>query len=149
MLFPSIALVDSNEKTYRNAEIIKLTKKEVDSLATQKPKLSKKKFEKYKQDVEKNKNSPDKLKEIEKELNNDTIELATESVIAKKIFFSDVWQSSFLRNSRTAHKNASGSKRNLDGFFIVGGERFRYCGDWTYASISNVINCRCYLINNY
>ncbi len=147
-LFPNLSLKSNKNVVYSNKEIVKLKEKEVENISVS-TYPAKKKFKEYAKKVEENKDKQAKLKEIEEQYNNDTIELTSLSVIAKKIFFQDVWMSSFLANSRSAHKSASGQKRNYEGFFIVGGEKFRYCGDWAYASVSNVINCRCYLINNY
>lgn len=63
----------------------------------------------------------------------------------KKILASDTWNSVFSKNSRASHMSASGQKRGNDGYFLVGGELFRYPADWSMASIGNVINCLCYL----
>lgn len=148
VLFPNLKLRDAKNTVYTNKEIVKLKQKEVSEIAVPVT-PAKKKFKEYAKKVEENKDKEEKLKEIEEQYNNEILELSALSVIAKKVFFQDVWMSSFLANSRSAHKSASGQKRNYEGFFIVGGEKFRYCGDWAYASVSNVINCRCYLINNY
>lgn len=148
VLFPNLKLRDAKNTVYTNKEIVKLKQKEVSEIAVPVT-PAKKKFKEYAKKVEENKDKEEKLKEIEEQYNNEILELSALSVIAKKVFFQDVWMSSFLANSRASHKGASGQKRNYEGFFIVGGEKFRYCGDWAYASVSNVINCRCYLINNY
>ena len=148
VLFPNLKLRDAKNTVYTNKEIVKLKQKEVTETAISVT-PAKKKFKEYAKKIEENKDKEEKLKEIEEQYNNEILELSALSVIAKKVFFQDVWMSSFLANSRASHKGASGQKRNYEGFFIVGGEKFRYCGDWSYASVSNVINCRCYLINNY
>ena len=148
LLFPSIKLVDVNKEIYNNKQIIKLKEKDVEAITVAST-GNKKKFQEYKKKVEENKNSIEALKQIDKTYNTETLNLTKLSVNSKKIFFNDVWICSFLANSRQSHKNASGNKRNEAGYFIVGGERFRYCGDWSNASIGNVINCRCYLTNNY
>ena len=148
LLFPEISLIDVNNKVYDNKKTIKLKEKDLDGVIVSSV-GSKKKFKDYAKKIEENKNSVNALKEIDIAYNDEVLGLNKLSAISKKILFNDVWQSSFLANSRQAHKNASGNKRNPDGYFIVGGERFRYCGDWSNASIGNVVNCRCYLINNY
>lgn len=148
LLFPSIKLVDVNKETYSNKKIIKLKEKDIEAVSVVSTN-NKKKFQEYKKKVEENKDSIEALKKIDTAYNEELLDLNKLSVVSKKIFFNDVWQCSFLANSRQTHKNASGSKRNTEGYFIVGGQRFRYCGDWSNATIDNVINCRCYITNNY
>jgi hypothetical protein len=142
LLFPEILLVDSASKKYNNQQLAKLKKNELNVVDKNKVD-SKKKFKKYKKEVANNRTSGNKTKLVK-----DT-SLTFNSIIAKKIFFKDVWICSFLANSRPAHKNANRQKRGVDGFFVVGGERFRYAGDWAFASVGNVINCRCYISNDY
>lgn len=148
LLLPETSLIDAKETIYDNKKIINLKEKDLEG-KTLPIAGSKKKFKEYAKKIEENKNSIDNLKAIDKAFNDEVLALNRLSVIAKKIFFNDMWICSFLANSRESHKQASGSKRNSQGYFIVGGERFRFCGDWATASIGNVVNCRCYIINNY
>lgn len=148
VLFPFLTNIYDG-KDISTKEILKLSKEKINDL----PKNSKNNkaktiFKQYQNDVEKNKNKVDDLKKIDNEVSKKKIDLIRQGAITIKTIYNDTWQSSFQVNSRITHKNASGQKRNLDGYFIVGGERFRYAGDWSNASIGNVINCRCYIINN-
>jgi hypothetical protein len=148
VLFPFLTNIYDG-KDISTKEILKLNKEKINDLPkNSKDNKAKTIFKQYKDDVEKNKNKVDNLKKIDDEVGKKKIDLIRQGAIAIKTIYSDIWQSSFLKNSRNTHKNASGQKRNLDGYFIVGGERFRYAGDWSNASIGNVINCRCYIINN-
>lgn len=141
LLFPSLNIMGRDGTTYSNNEIKKITDKNFLQSSD-----AKKKFKEYKKKINNNKEDIKKIEEIEKEYNKKIITEATiTSVVAKKVFLSESWRCSFLANSRESHKNANGSKRDIEGFFIVGGERFRYPGDWSYASVRNVINCRCYV----
>lgn len=148
VLFPFLTNIYDG-KDISTKEILKLSKEKINDL----PKNSKNNkaktiFKQYKDEVEKNKNKVDDLKKIDNEVSKKKIDLIRQGAITIKTIYNDTWQSSFQVNSRITHKNASGQKRNLDGYFIVGGERFRYAGDWSNASIGNVINCRCYIVNN-
>lgn len=148
LLFPQMLLIDANKKIYTNKEAIKLQSKDINNIVV--PSVdAKKKFKQYAKKINDNKNSLKELKKINASYDDEVLALNKLSIIGKKILFKDTWQCSFLAKSRATHKYAHGQKRNEQGYFVVGGENFRYCGDWSNASIGNVVNCRCYIVNNY
>lgn len=55
-----------------------------------------------------------------------------------------VWITSIDGREREIHRYANGQAVPLDGFFIVGGEKMKFPGDWLNgASAKNLVNCRC------
>lgn len=80
----------------------------------------------------------------------DTMGLAPMSVVTREpageseIDGSKQWETVGDNRVRSAHRRASGQTRDVDGLFIVDGQRLLYPGDNSHgATIDNTINCRC------
>jgi hypothetical protein len=78
--------------------------------------------------------------EVHESTNYGTMEAATALYRA----VDKVWIATPDDRVRDAHIAAQGQRRQLDQFFLVGGDRLNFPGDSSLgASLSNTLNCRC------
>jgi hypothetical protein len=78
--------------------------------------------------------------EVHESTNYGTMEAATSLYRA----VDKVWVATPDNRVRDAHIAAQGQRRQLDQFFLVGGDRLNFPGDSSLgASLSNTLNCRC------
>ena len=59
------------------------------------------------------------------------------------------WAAILDNATRVYHAEADGQTVNIDDFFVVNNELLEEPGDPRFASLSNLINCRCCSIINF
>lgn len=80
-------------------------------------------------------------RDLYKSIANDSVFLLTSDQI---LTIESFWVTIGDSKVRPAHREADNTKKQPEGYFIVGGQRLLYPGDTSLgASLDNVINCRC------